>query len=111
MITLGGMPMNCLASCETPSDCMMDGCAQWLAWEPANNRREAHYADVNGVRLFVQKTVRADRCPLARSDEYQARVNGIRVGEFVGLAVAQRAAIAAATKKAPALSRGGVWWC
>jgi len=70
-------------------------------WHDARAGRPAYYADVVGHRAFVEMTVRSHRAHGLVGSEYQASLDGVRLGEFDTLDRAQRAAIDAAQTKTP----------
>lgn len=70
-------------------------------WRDARGGRPAYYADVAGKRVFVELTVRSHRAHGIVGSEYQANVNGVRLGEFKSLGAAQNAAVEAAQTKTP----------
>lgn len=70
-------------------------------WHDARAGRPAYFADVAGHRAFVELTVRSHRAHGLVGSEYQASLDGVRLGEFDTLAGAQGAAIGAAQTKTP----------
>lgn len=70
-------------------------------WQDARAGRPAYFADVGPHRAFVQQTVRSHRAHGLIGSEYQASLDGVRLGEFETLEDAQRAAVDAAETKTP----------
>lgn len=68
-------------------------------WQQATVKRIAHYADVADRHLYVEQTVRSFCAHGLVGHEYQASVDGVRLGEFPSLLEAQIAAVYAAETK------------
>jgi hypothetical protein len=75
-----------------------------MNWQRAPTHREAFFADVDGLRLFVQRTRRS----FTAMPEFEGSIGGVRVqpaeGVDFGSIEQAMAAIEAAAKKKPALS-------
>lgn len=57
-------------------------------------KRPAYYADHNGRRLYVQITARSRHAYMNVKQQFQASIDGVRIGEFDSLDLAKAAAIA-----------------
>lgn len=70
-----------------------------IQWTEATVRRPAYFADVAGRRLHVEQTLRSHCAHGIVGNEFQACVDGVRLGEFETLEDAQAAAVHAAETK------------
>lgn len=68
-------------------------------WQEVTVKRSAYCADVGGRRLHVEQTVRSHCAHGLVGNEFQACVDGVRLGEYPSLAEAQDAAVCAAETK------------
>lgn len=75
-------------------------------WHRAPTHREAYYAIRGKRRLYVEQTVRAVHCAGRFGREFQATIDGVRLGEYDGLLAAQTAA-AQAVKRAAGNAAAG----
>lgn len=63
-------------------------------------KREAHFADHNGRRLYVEMTRRSRHAFMNSKTQYQSMIDGVRIGEFDNLDLAKAAAVSRSENQA-----------